>query len=299
MKKIFLLSSALISILLFSCGTVSTSEPTIFPTSSIAPSQTQTTVKPQKLDPIVTRQTSAIKKESFASVTDGPLPYRLYTPSNYDGDAYHYPVFIFLHGSGERGNDNSLQLKNAVQNLYNDLNSPLYQSIAIFPQCPKENNTSDSDLNQWVDTPWKNGNYSIDNVPESNDLKAVLQILETIKSNYSVNEKRIYVMGLSMGGFGTWDLIMRHTELFAGAIPICGGADTAYASKLVDMPNHTIHCANDSEVPYTGTKAMVEAIKDAGGNKIIYEQLSGYGHNVWDYASTKAGLMNWLFRQSL
>ena len=281
-KKI--LTFACFPIILSACGGTPTSQSTSQPTS----------VVPEKLDPIVTKQEKALNKDSLMRVDNGPLPYRLHVPANYDGDTYHYPVFIFLHGAGERGNDNNAQLKNAVQYLFDDLESPIYQSIAFFPQCPN----GGTGLSQWVDTPWANGNYSVENVPESDDLKSVLQILETLKSQYSINEKRVYVMGLSMGGFGTWDLIMRHTELFAGAIPVCGGADVTQASKLVDMPIYTFHGTSDNVVPYTGTREMALAIKNAGSTKINYDELKGYGHNVWDYAAKKQNLISWLFSHS-
>ena len=289
---LFCLSSTLVSCI---GSSEPSNNPSVEPSINTSSEEKYSEKESNKLDPVVTEQETAFDVNDLYKINDGPLPYRLHLPKNYNGGMYHYPVLIFLHGAGERGNNNESQLKNAAQNLFNDLNSPIYQSIAIFPQCPSETNTEDSDLNQWVDTPWSKGNYSVDEVPESNDLKAVLQILNDLKDNYSVNNKRIYVMGLSMGGFGTWDLIMRHTDLFAGAIPICGGADTSYAHKLVDMPIYTIHGTSDDVVPYTGTKSMVEAIKNLGGTSITYEELNGYGHNVWDYASKKVGLMEWLF----
>ena len=290
MKRILIFS--LLATLLVACGNNSVTTPT-----TVTSSTTSVDVQPSKLDPVVTKQTKALNKDSLLRVDDGPLPYRLHVPSDYDGDTYHYPVFIFLHGAGERGNDNTAQLKNAVQYLFDDLESPLYQSIAFFPQCPSQS-ASSTGLSQWVDTPWANGNYSIDNVPESDDLKAVLEILETLKEQYSINDRRVYVMGLSMGGFGTWDLIMRHPEMFAGAVPVCGGGDTSQASKLVNIPIYTFHGTSDTTVPYTGTRDMALAIKNAGGTMINYDELKGYGHNVWDYAAKKERLMSWLFSHS-
>ena len=251
-------------------------------------------------DPIIESRTSAIKaydpntgESDLLKIDDGPLPYRLYTPDNYDGDTYHYPLFVFLHGAGERGNDNSLQLKNAVQNMFNDLDSPLYQSIAIFPQCPKNG----SNLSQWVDTPWSEGNYSVKNISESDDIKSVLEIIQTIKENYNINNRRVYIMGVSMGGFGTWDLLMRHTTDFAAAIPLCGGGDPTYAYKLVDTPIWTVHGAKDDVVPVASTREMVSTIQSMGSVKIKYTELENAGHNVWDYASTNYEMIEWLFSQ--
>lgn len=264
--------------------------------SSLNNTSSFTTV--DKLDPVITPRLTAYNKDDLLKIDNGPLPFRLYVPEDYDGNKYQYPLLIFLHGAGERGNNNTSQLKNAVQNLFNDLDSPIYQSISIFPQCPKETDTTDDDLNQWVDTPWSKGNYSNDEVPESNDIKAVLSIVENLKEEYSINNNRIYVMGLSMGGFGTWNLLMNHTELFAGAVPICGGADITYADKLKNMPIYTIHGTGDTTVPYRGTREMVKALRNAGSRSVIYDELKNFGHNVWDYASTKEGIMDWLFSQN-
>ena len=182
-----------------------------------------------KKDPVVTKQETAIDVYAYLDYSEAssPIPYRIYLPSDYSEDVA-YPVLLFLHGAGERGSDNELQLKNVLQTLFNDLESPVYQSIVIVPQCPTDT--------QWVDTPWSEGSYSTDDVAETQNLKNVLSVLDNVCSEYSVNRDRIYLMGISMGGFGTWDLLMRHGEIFAAAIPICGGADPAMADVLKDIP---------------------------------------------------------------
>ena len=105
-------------------------------------------------------------------------------------------------------------------------------------------------------------------------------------------------MGLSMGGFGTWDIIMRHSELFAAAVPLCGGGDFTQAPKLVDMPIWTIHGTSDYDVPYSGTRDMYVALKTLGSTVIIYEELENYSHNIWSYAAEKAEIWTWLFEQT-
>ncbi len=244
----------------------------------------------EKKDPVVTARTETVDvKEAFEAKT-GALPYRIYVPDDYS-EEYAYPVLLFLHGAGERGADNELQLKNVIQKLFDDPASPVYQSIVIVPQCPLDE--------QWVDTPWADGSYSINDVAESDELSSVLAILNDVKSTYSVNEKRIYAMGISMGGFGTWDLMLRHGEMFAAAIPVCGGADPDESYRLIDKPIFTCHGDADGSVPVDGTREVVQAIRNYGGDNITYEELAGYGHNVWDYVAEKEGLMNWLFAQVL
>ena len=218
------------------------------------------------------------------------LPYRIYVPLDYDASK-SYPVLTILHGAGERGTNNTSQMANMVYNLFSNMENPVWNSIVICPQCPGW-------PNQWVDTPWSDGDYRIDEVPESTELIAVMQLLDKVEADYSTDTDRYYVSGLSMGGFGTWDLIMRHTERFAAAVPLCGGADQTQASKLLDMPIYTIHGTNDGTVPISGTQVMVDAILALGGENIIYEKLSGYSHNVWDYAGNKLEIWQWLFAQS-
>ncbi len=247
-----------------------------------------------KKDPEVTAVSTiinvhnALTKSTHTDENGKTLPYRLYLPKDYSEDIA-YPVMLFLHGAGERGTDNASQLNNVIQKLYNDRNSPFYQCILIVPQCPADE--------QWVDTPWANGNYRLDNIPMSSALTAALDLLDYVIETYSVNEARQYVMGISMGGYGTWDLLMRYPERFAAAIPICGAADRTRAASLVNVPIWTFHDSTDTVVPYSGTKIMVSAIRSAGGTVIKYTETARYGHSVWDSAVATDGLFDWLFSQ--
>ena len=225
------------------------------------------------------------KSEYFVNGED-VLLYRLILPENYDAKNT-YPLILFLHGAGERGSDNTKQLNNCVQNIANSAPN----AIIVAPQC--------SDGNQWVDTPWSNSIYSTDDVAESNELQMVMLLLDKLKKEYSVDTDRIYASGISMGGFGTWDLITRHPNTFAAAIPVCGGADPSKAELVKDIPIYTFHGENDWDVPVAGTRAMVEAIKSAGGKKITYTEYPGMGHNIWDDAFATTGLFDDLFKHKL
>ena len=226
---------------------------------------------------------------SFTASDGTTLPYRLYVPYDYD-PSLEYPVLLFMHGAGERGTNNNGNVYHMFKEMFALENSPLWDSIIIAPQCPEGQ--------QWVDTPWSKGGYRVDDVPESNEIKAALEILEAVGNEFTTDKDRYYVMGLSMGGFATWDLIMRHTELFAAAVPICGGADYTQAKKLVDMPIYTLHGGSDKEVPTIGTKEMVVALEMLESRVLHYEELEGYGHNVWGYASGKAEIWTWLYEQT-
>ena len=232
--------------------------------------------------------TTAFKKESFTASNGLTLPYRIFVPADYSED-YAYPVVLLLHGAGERGTDNEKTLVNVVPNLYIQKTSPFYHAIVIVPQCPENM--------QWVDTPWANGNYSVENVPISKPMTAAVELLDSIIASYSINTDRQYVTGLSMGGFGTWDLLMRFPDRFAAAIPYCGGADPSQAENLAKIPIYTFHDTTDTSVPVSGTQAVVEAIKAAGGTLITYKETKGKGHNVWNTGSQTPGLSKWLFEQ--
>ena len=293
MKQIISLIAALATLLcLASCspsentdGTTTTTEQT---------TTTTTTTQPQKKDPEVNAVSSVIniyksfKAKTFESSEGKTLPYRLYLPAKYS-EEYTYPVVLFLHGAGERGNDNSSQLKNVVQKLFNDKSSPFYQCIVVCPQCPSGE--------QWVNTPWANGNYRMGKIGISDALSAAVELMDSLLNEYSINPDRQYVMGISMGGFGTWDLVMRYPDRFAAAIPICGGADPSQASRIKNVPIQTFHDNTDPTVPVAGTREMVQAIEDAGGTLITYTETSGYGHLVWDSAVETEGLFDWLFAQ--
>ncbi len=219
--------------------------------------------------------------------TNTVLPYRLIIPENYD-DNKTYPLIFFFHGAGERGNDNKLQFFHLVQYIYD--NAP-EDCIIVAPQCPLND--------QWVDTPWINGAYSTDTVKESNEMVAVMELLSDLEAKYSVDEDRIYAIGLSMGGFATWDIITRHNDVIAAAIPICGGGDPSKAELLKETPIFTFHAVNDTAVPYQGTKQTVDAIKGVGGKKIEYTQYTTGGHGIWNQAIQTEGLLEKLFKCKL
>ncbi|MBE6661360.1 MAG: hypothetical protein E7605_08180 [Ruminococcaceae bacterium] len=228
---------------------------------------------------------------SFTAEDGTTLPYRLYVPYEYD-ESKEYPVLIVLHGAGQRGTDNLGGIKYILPQMLAHKNTPAAEAIIICPQCPEA-------PNQWVDTPWAHGNYSVDKVKISNELAAVMELLYAIEDEFSTDDNRYYVTGLSMGGFGTWDLLMRYPDVFAAGVPICGGADPSYAEVLKDVPIYTVHSTDDPTVPVMGTQAMVKALKEAGSLLIFYEELEGFGHGVWNWTAEQADIWEWLFTQNL
>ena len=178
-----------------------------------------------------------------------------------------------------------------IQSLFNDPQSPIYDSIVVAPQCPEDH--------KWVNCDWSESTYSVKDTPESAELENVRALLEELIDYYNVDKDRVYVTGLSMGGYGTWDLLSRFGSMFAAGIPICGGGDPTYADKLKRIPIRTFHGSEDGAVPVSSTRGMFAAIKKAGGDKISYTEFDGADHGVWDRVYENTDNIRWLFSQSL
>jgi len=198
------------------------------------------------------------------------------------------PVVLFLHGSGERGSDNKVQTKHVVPQLihYIKTHEPC---IVIAPQCPSKQ--------QWVNVSWNLQEHRMPEFP-STPMRLSLELLDETVSKYQANAKRIYIVGLSMGGYGTWDAIQRKQTYFAAAVPICGGGDVEQGHKLTHLPIWAWHGDKDNAVPVFRSRSMIEAIKKSGGAP-VYTELEGVGHNVWTPASEHSKLWEWLFSQTL
>lgn len=223
---------------------------------------------------------------TYTSAAGKTLPYRLFVPTGYD-PAKKYPLILFLHGAGQRGSDNRNQLGEAAPLVFVQ---PDVQTTTpcffIAPQCPNGQ--------QWVNTPWSKGSYSLASVPISDNLQLALEIVQQVQKQFSIDSTRLYVTGLSMGGYGTWDLIERKPGLFAAAIPICGAGDPGHASDLKGMGVWAFHSANDPTVPVSGSRDMVRALWISGQTPNYTEFASG-GHNAWSRAYATPGLAAWLF----
>ena len=207
------------------------------------------------------------------------MPYRLYLPSDYDSEK-EYPLFLFLHSAGHRGSDNDIAAASPCMYwLFNHKEPMIEDMIVLVPQCPSKM--------QWVDTPWSKGAYSVDAVPESIPMKTAIEIYNKVKSEYSIDESRQYVYGVSMGGFGTWDIITRHPEMFTAAFPLCGGGDPSKAEVLKNIPIWVVHSRADKSVPVSGTRDTVNAIKAAGGTLITYKELATDDHNQTGWTGVK------------
>jgi len=228
-----------------------------------------------------------MERRLFTSKDGTPLPYRIYIPEDYDCGK-SYPLVLFLHGAGERGTDNSLHLTriaNVCDLILSDIEK-YGDCVIIAPQCPV--------TAQWVDTPWEKGGYSVKEVKKSVYMRAAEELLAATISDYSIDKKRIYVSGLSMGGFATWDVVMRNPELFAAAVPVCGGADPETAESIKNVPIWTIHSTGDLLVPFSGTEDMVLALEKVGGD-IRFTLTDLYGHSAWLGIYDTTEVIDWIF----
>lgn len=245
------------------------------------------------------------KTTLFKSEVYEGLNYCSYEPYGVDASREKLPLVVFLHGSGERGTDNVAQLKNAIcEVVKKNSDSEFMKAAVLVPQCPETVNGNEE---MWANTPWENGNYNLDDVPESDTNKKVVALINHYVSKGYIDPNRVYVMGISMGGFGAWDLLARHPELFATGVPVCAGGPVDKIDVLKNIPVYVFHGEKDNNVPFDGTdsakvplggaKELVKAIQDAGGNKIHFVPFANEGHMIWDKAITYDGLEEWLFAQ--
>ena len=196
------------------------------------------------------------------------FPFVKYAPTT---NKEKLPLVIQLHGAGERGCGKEDLAKVDVHGFSKLLKSSEYDCIFVMPQCP-------------VDSFWAARVESI--------VRFVCQLAE----EYNVDKDRIYLTGLSMGGYGTWYTAMARPDLFAAIAPVCGGG-MAWNAGVLKMPVWAFHGAEDTVVNPMQSDEMVNKLKSLGAD-VTYTRLEGVGHNVWDYTYNDE-LMNWLLDKSL
>jgi predicted peptidase len=216
----------------------------------------------------------------------GKLPYRLLKPLDYD-KTKKYPLVLFLHGAGERGSSNDLQLKHGGRNFAAESVRKRYPAFVIAPQC--------AEGKKWVEVPWDAKSHTAPADPGPT-MKLVYSMLEALRKEFSVDDSRLYVMGLSMGGYGTWDMLQRRPDMFAAGVPICGGGDPAYADKLKSIPIWAFHGDADPAVAVSRSRDMIQAIREAGGRP-VYTEYEGVGHDSWTRTFDNQLMWDWLFAQ--
>ena len=216
------------------------------------------------------------------SVSDGvaSIPYRLFEPqAPVAGEKL--PLILFLHGMGDRGTDNVGQTY-WMNNLASKTQSGQYAAYVLAPQINQ---------NMW---------FSSNSSKASEAMSLTLQAVHQAMSNPNIDTSRIYVTGVSMGSFGTWDILRRDPSLFAAAVPMSGGGDPTTAGAIKNVPIWAFHGSADDVVSVDTTRNMIQALKDAGGSP-NYTEVAGGDHYIWPevYQDASNTLYSWLFSQHL
>ena len=218
------------------------------------------------------------------------LPYRFLAPERAEGDtsSQKYPVLLFLHGAGERGGDNEVQLTYIDTVFAAAKFRREHPCYVIVPQCAENF--------RWCETDWTRTYHTM---PKeiSKYLHAANSLLDSVAALPDADTTRLYVTGMSMGGYGTWDIITRYPNKFAAAMPLCGGADEKEARKLVNIPIRTFHGTIDKAVPVCRSRNITNAIRSQGGKLIEYTEYPKMGHFIWNKVYNDYANFEWLFGQ--
>ena len=225
------------------------------------------------------------------------LRYRILLPENYDSTKA-YPLVLFLHGAGERGSDNKKQLIHGARLFV--LNRAKFPAIVVFPQCPVNGFWSNVDikLERGADSTIKPAfNFKEDGNP-TKALDRVLQWLPELEKTYLIKPDQRYVMGLSMGGMGAFEMVRRLPDYFAAAVPICGGANPNTADAIRKTAFWVFHGQMDDVVPFKYSENLVLALETIyAREEVIFTMYPQATHNSWDLAFAEPDLLSWLFKQ--
>jgi len=198
-----------------------------------------------------------------------------------------YPLVVLFHGAGERGTNNVAQLQWGADELLGYMRENGIEGYFIAGQVPEGK--------QWVDTPWASTSHRMNGKP-SETMALAFELLDKVVAERPVDRARIYVTGVSMGGYGTWDAIQRRPDFFAAALPCCGGGDSHLAWKIRNVPIWAWHGDKDGAVPVVRSRDMVAALWAVDG-RIRYTEVAGCGHDVWRPAYANKEALKWLFDQ--
>jgi predicted peptidase len=196
------------------------------------------------------------------------LDYLLFVPADYASADRDWPLMLFLHGAGERGDDiERVKLHGPPKLVEND---PDFPFIVVSPQCP---------AGDW----WSDETMQL----------ALVDLLDDVSSRYNMDEERVYLTGLSMGGYGAWALAARQPNRFAAVAPICGGGKPEFAKAIGKLPVWAFHGAKDDVVPVEASREMVDALKAAGG-EVRFTVYPDADHDSWTQTYENPELYDWL-----
>jgi predicted peptidase len=200
--------------------------------------------------------------------------YLLHIPEQYLTSQKDWPLILFLHGAGERGNDIKKVEKHGPPKLIAK-GKKEFPFIVVSPQCPEET--------------WWSAELQID---------FLNALLDDLVSRYRIDKQRIYVTGLSLGGFGTWSLAAAYPDRFAAIAPICGDGNPVDAESIAHLPIWVFHGAKDKVVPIEKSEEMVAALKKAGSD-VKFTVYPDAGHNSWTATYENPELYEWFLEHTL
>jgi len=208
---------------------------------------------------------------TFTDADGKEAKYVLFVPHDYNGDK-PYPLILFLQGAGETGADGKKQTYVGLGPVTR-MQAKSFPFFILFPQSQ--------------DRSWQ---------ADSKDAQRALAMLAAVQKEYKIDDRRLYLTGLSMGGFGTWSLAAKYPDRWAAIVPCCGGGDPAKAESIKDIPCWVFQGDADQAVSVDHSRKMVEALKAVGG-KPKYTEYAGIGHNSWEMAYNTPELYEWLLQQ--
>lgn len=235
---------------------------------------------------------AAYTTQSFTDAEGNEHAYRLRFPDGFkEGEAKKYPLVLLLHGAGERGADNEAQLKHGAIEFGRPDRQAKHPSFVLVPQVPTGQ--------RWAEVDWSlPSGVGSALEKDSPSFAAALGMIKKWVDGNRVDPNRIYVTGLSMGGYGTWYAGGAHRDLFAAIAPICGGGDPAWAPRYAGLPIWNFHGTEDKAVPISRSQEMIEALRKADQKpEAIYTVYDGAGHDVWTETYRRDDFFEWLFSQ--
>lgn len=230
---------------------------------------------------------------SYSSSNGITINYRIITPDSanvIDYEESGYPLIVFMHGIGERGDDNRKQLEHGGDLFSNSIIRQSYPAYVIFPQCPDDYFWSMSK------SP-KSQKDIMKNHDETPIMKGVIELVENCANTLHVDKSRIYIIGLSMGGLAVYDATWRHPDLFAAAVAICGAVNPDNLTSITDTSFRIYHGMNDDVIPIEASEAAYETLKKRGVDAQLME-LPDVGHECWDLAFDSPDFLSWIFSKS-
>jgi len=238
-------------------------------------------------------QYAQYQKNVFTDKAGHVLPYRLLPPVVAEPDS-SYPLIVFLHGSGERGEENERQLIHGGKLFADSMRRVKFPAYVLFPQCPKGITWSSVKIDTSRYPLILSYDYRSEQVWP---MTATIELIEYISNTYRINKSRIYISGLSMGGMGVFEFVYRYPKLFAAALPICGGGNTKqYDKRVREVPFRIYHGAADKAVDVEESRRMAKRLKEIGC-KVDYIEYPGVGHNSWNNAFADPEFLTWMFEQ--